>query len=43
MRDEKKSLLRQFSSVSNTHVVGATSIQDLLERDPYSNKLVISK
>ena len=40
---EKKSLLRHFSSVSYTHFVGATSIQDLLERDPHSNKLVISK
>ena len=43
MRDEKRSLLRHFSSVSYTHFVGATSIQDLLERDPHSNKLVISK
>ena len=42
MRDENKSLRRHFF-VSYTHVVGATSIQDLLERDPHSNKLVISE
>ena len=32
-----------FPSSLDTHVVGATSIQDLLERDPHSNKLVVSK